>query len=140
MMFSFLPDPRPQTPYPVLRPLSSVSSSLLISCFRYSSLPLSSSRGPHPRTWTRSVGTKNLGAARRNRSSALQGRVHDPGRRTKDGSLLLQSLFAREAELASRSDTGLRKQTGKGEAFTGGGTLFPPKKESLFSAGKLKTD
>ena len=40
---------------------------------------------------------------------------------------LLQSLFAREAELASRSDTG-------------GGTLFPTKMESLFSAGRLKTD
>jgi len=37
-------------------------------------------------------------------------------------------FFAREAELASRSDTGLRKQTGEGEAFTGGGMLFPPKK------------
>jgi len=34
---------------------------------------------------------------------------------------LFQPLFAREAELASRSDTGLRKQTGEGEAFTGGG-------------------
>jgi len=40
-------------------------------------------------------------------------------------------LTAREAELASRSDTGLRKQTGEGEAFTGGGMLFPPKKWSL---------
>jgi hypothetical protein len=37
-------------------------------------------------------------------------------------------LTARGAELASRSDTGLRKQTGEGEAFTGGGMLFPPKK------------
>ena len=45
---------------------------------------------------------------------------------------LFKALFAREAELASRSDTGLRKQTGKGEAFTGGGMLFPPKMESLF--------
>jgi len=35
-----------------------------------------------PRTWTRSVGTRNLGATRRNRSS--QGRVHAPGRMTKD--------------------------------------------------------
>jgi len=35
--------------------------------------------------------------------------------------------YARGAELASRSDTGLRKQTGKGEAFTGGGMFFPPK-------------
>ena len=40
-------------------------------------------------------------------------------------------LTAREAELASRSDTGLRKQTGEGEAFTGGGMFFPPKKWSL---------
>jgi len=40
--------------------------------------------------------------------------------------LLFQALFACEAELASRSDTGLRKQTGEGEAFTGGGMLFPP--------------
>ena len=37
-----------------------------------------------------------------------------------------QTLFlAREAELASRSDTGLRKQTGEGEAFTGGVVFFP---------------
>jgi len=59
---SFLPDPKPQT------------RSRLVS----------QSRGPHPRTWTRSVGTKNLGATRRNRSLAfaLQGRVHDLGRRT----------------------------------------------------------
>ena len=35
------------------------------------------------------------------------------------------------AELASRSDTGLRKQTGEGEAFTGGGMSLPPKKESV---------
>ena len=40
-------------------------------------------------------------------------------------------LTAREAELASRSDTGLRKQTGEGEAFTGGGVHFPPKMESV---------
>ena len=40
-------------------------------------------------------------------------------------------LTARGAEPASRSDTGLRKQTGEGEAFTGGGMLFPPKMESV---------
>ncbi len=40
---------------------------------------------------------------------------------------LFQALFTRGAELASRSDTGLRKQTGEGEAFTGGGMFFPPK-------------
>ena len=42
-----------------------------------------------------------------------------------------QPLFARGAELASRSDTGLRKQTGEGEAFTGGGKYLPPKMESV---------
>ena len=68
-------------------------------------------------------------------SGLFQGRVHDPGRRTKDGfsafHALLQPLFTRGAELASRSDTGLRKQTGEGEAFTGGGMSLPPKIESV---------
>jgi len=47
-------------------------------------------------------------------------------------------IFARGAELASRSDTGLRKQTGKGEAFTGGGMFFPPKMESVPFFAKAK--
>ena len=41
---------------------------------------------------------------------------------------LFQALFTRGAELASRSDTGLRKQTGEGEAFTGGRDVLPAKK------------
>ena len=60
------------------------------------------------------------------------------GRRTVNIFLLFslfQALFTRGAELASRSDTGLRKQTGEGEAFTGGGVYLPPKMESLFYSG-----
>jgi len=48
-------------------------------------------------------------------------------RQKKESVPFFAPIFAREAELASRSDTGLRKQTGEGEAFTGGGMHFPPK-------------
>ena len=36
------------------------------------------------------------------------------------------------SQSASRSDTGLRMQTGEGEAFTGGGMFFPPLFRSYF--------
>jgi hypothetical protein len=53
-------------------------------------------------------------------------------------SVLLRSVVGcsllvttRTSNLASRSDTGLHKQTGEGEAFTGGGMHFPAKMESV---------
>ena len=47
------------------------------------------------------------------------------------GILLITNHHPPNTALRPRSDTGLRKQTGEGEAFTGGGKYLPPKMESV---------